>query len=83
MHVPYKGAALATVARAGGEVDETIGARLSREVIRALEAPDMRQRLTAAGIDPWPGSPEDMARLVHSETARYAKIVQSAGMRRQ
>ena len=58
-------------------------ARLTREVIRALEAPDMRQRLTAAGIDPWPGSPEDMARLVRSETARYAKIVQSAGMRRQ
>jgi len=62
---------------------KAIVARLTREVIRALEAPDMRQRLTAAGIDPWPGSPEDMARLVRSETARYAKIVQSAGMRRQ
>jgi tripartite-type tricarboxylate transporter receptor subunit TctC len=144
VHVPYKGAALATVALAGGEVDETIVAvapvlpliragrvrplavlserrvptlpdvptakeagfeglrmsiwygmfapartpaeivaRLHREVVRALEAPDMRQRLVAAGIDPWPGTPEEMAHLVRSETARYAKIVQSAGMKKE
>lgn len=58
-----------------------IVARLSREVIKALEAPDLRERLTALGIDPWPGTPEQLASLVRSETARYASIIKSAGLR--
>ncbi len=56
-------------------------ARLSREVIKALEAPDMRQRLTAMGADPWPGTPEQLASLVRSETARYAKVIKAIGLR--
>ena len=58
-----------------------IVARLSREVIKALEAPDLRERLTALGVDPWPGTPEELASLVRSETARYANIIKSIGLR--
>jgi len=58
-----------------------IVARLSREVIRALAAPDLRDRLTAMGVDPWPGTPEDLAALVRSETARYASLIKSIGLR--
>jgi tripartite-type tricarboxylate transporter receptor subunit TctC len=143
VHVPYKGATLATVALIGGEVDEVIVSvasvlpmiqsgkvrplavlserrvatlpdvptakesgvdgflmsiwygmfapagtpreiilRLNREVIKALESPAMRERMAAAGIDPWPGTPEQMADLLRSETARYAKIIESAGLRK-
>lgn len=142
VHVPYKGAAIATLALAGGEVDEVIVAvapalplikagrvrplavlsekrvptlpdvptakeagvdnfvmsiwyglyapagtprevlsRLTQETIRALESPALRERFTGAGIEPWPGTAEEIANLVRSETARYATIVRSAGLK--
>jgi tripartite-type tricarboxylate transporter receptor subunit TctC len=58
-----------------------ISARLSRETVKALETRDLREQLTAAGIDPWPGTPEDLVGLVHSEVARYAGIIKSIGLR--
>ena len=60
-----------------------IVSRLSRELIRALETPDLRERLTAFGVDPWPGTPEQLAELLRTETARYAAIVRSAGLPRE
>jgi tripartite-type tricarboxylate transporter receptor subunit TctC len=56
-------------------------ARLSREIIRALESADLREKLAAIGVDPWPGTPEELASLVHSETARYATLIRSIGLR--
>jgi hypothetical protein len=35
-----------------------------------------------AGMDPWLGSPEEMGNLVRSEMARYSKIIQSAGIKK-
>jgi len=58
-----------------------IVARLSREVIRALESAELRERLAAMGVDPWPGTPEELASLVRSETARYATLIKSMGLR--
>jgi tripartite-type tricarboxylate transporter receptor subunit TctC len=58
-----------------------IVARLSREVIKALESPDLRERLSAMGVDPWPGTAEQLASLMRSETARYAKLIKSIGLR--
>jgi tripartite-type tricarboxylate transporter receptor subunit TctC len=55
--------------------------RVSREAIKALEAPDLRERLAAIGVDPWPGSPEVLERLVRSETARYAAVIKSIGLK--
>jgi tripartite-type tricarboxylate transporter receptor subunit TctC len=57
--------------------------RLSREVGKALASPDLRERLSASGIDPWPGTPEEMGGLLRSETVRYATIIRSAGLRRE
>jgi tripartite-type tricarboxylate transporter receptor subunit TctC len=144
VHVPYKGATVATVALIGGEVDEVIVsvasvlpmikagkvralavlserrvptlpdvptsneagfenftmsiwygmfapaatpreiiARLNREVTKALGSPDMRERLAVAGIDPWPGTPEQMGNLLRSETARFAVLIRAAGLPRE
>ena len=57
--------------------------KLSQEVIRALESPDLRQRMIAIGVAPWPGSPEELANLLRTETARYATLIRSAGLRRE
>jgi tripartite-type tricarboxylate transporter receptor subunit TctC len=56
-------------------------ARLHREVAKAMAAPDFRERLTTAGVDPWLGTPDELAKLVSSETARYAAIIKRAGLR--
>lgn len=142
VHVPYKGATLATIAAASGEVDQVIVsvssilplikqgkvrplavlsekrvatlpdvptskeagikdfqvsiwygmfgpagtpreivARLSLEILRALESPDLRQRMDALSINPWPGTPEQMGDLLRTETVRYAKVIKNAGVR--
>ncbi len=60
-----------------------IVSRLSVEIVKALGTPDLRERLQAAGADPWPGTAEQMAELLRSEIARYAAIVRSAGLPRE
>ena len=57
--------------------------RLNREITKALVTPDVRERMAASGIDPWPGTPEQMGDLLRTETARYAAIVRSAGLARE
>ena len=48
-----------------------------------LKPREMRQRLDAMSINPWPGTPEQMGELLRTETARYAGIIKSAGVRSQ
>ena len=57
--------------------------RLSQELIRALESPDIRERLTAMGVDPWPGTPEQLGELLRTEIERYKAVVRGAGLPRQ
>ncbi|MEQ1776545.1 MAG: tripartite tricarboxylate transporter substrate binding protein [Burkholderiales bacterium] len=144
VHVPYKGATVATVALMGGEVDQVVVsvasilsqiragklraivvlsekrvptlpevptsteagvpafrmsiwfgllgparlppeiiAKLNQESLKALASPDLLQRFAGAGVDPWPGTPEQMDQLIRSETARYAKIAEKAGLKKE
>jgi tripartite-type tricarboxylate transporter receptor subunit TctC len=144
VHVPYKGATVATQALMGGEVDEVIlavapalpfiksgrvrplavlsekrvptlpnvptareagfpGFRMSiwygmfapagtpreiiqqlyREAERALQDPELLQRMSNAGMDPWLGTPEEMGELLRGEIARFAKLAQSAGLKKE
>jgi hypothetical protein len=41
----------------------------------------LRERLSAMGVDPWPGTAEQPANLVRSETARFARLIMSIGLR--
>jgi len=52
--------------------------KLNREVIKSMEGREAREKMAAAGIDPWPGSPEQLGALLKSEMARYATIVEAA-----
>jgi tripartite-type tricarboxylate transporter receptor subunit TctC len=60
-----------------------IVSRLNREIVRALESADLRERLTALGVDPWPGSAEQLGELLRQDTERYGAIARSAGLTRQ
>jgi len=143
VHVPYKGATVATTALMGGEVDEVIVSvasvlpliragrvrplavlsekrvptlpnvptskeagypnfrmsiwygmvapagtpreivnRLYQEIAKAFADPVLRKHMASAGMEPWLGTPEDMGNLIRSEMGRYAKIIESAGIKK-
>jgi tripartite-type tricarboxylate transporter receptor subunit TctC len=59
-----------------------IVARLSRELVRILDAPDVREQLAAQGVDPWPGTAEQLGELLRADIDRYGVIVRGAGLPR-
>jgi len=60
-----------------------IVSRLSRELVKALEGPEIRERLAALGVEPWPGTAEQLGELLRTDIERYGTIVRSAGLPRQ
>lgn len=54
-------------------------ALINRDVNRALAEPDLRTRLNAFSFLPLPGSAQDMAELIRSETKKYAELVKRTG----
>ena len=56
-------------------------ARMNREVVRAIGSADLKARFDAAGVEPWPGTPQEIDALTKSETARYAALIGKAGIR--
>ncbi len=54
--------------------------RLNAEVHKALDSADLRQRLTASGIEPLKSTPQAFADFLRTETVRYAKIIKDAGI---
>ena len=57
--------------------------RLGAELVKALESADVRKGLTALGVDPWPGSAEQLADLLRKDIQQYGTIVQTAGLPKQ
>jgi tripartite-type tricarboxylate transporter receptor subunit TctC len=55
--------------------------RLNAELAKALAAPEMKERLGAAGIEPMTTTPEQFAAFIRSETVRYAKVIKDAGIK--
>ena len=55
--------------------------RLVSEIQKAVSAPDLRQKLASSGIDTVTSTPDQFAELIRSETVRYAKVIQAAGIR--
>ncbi len=56
-------------------------ARLSAEVQKAIQAPDVRERFTTLGLEPRATSPEEMGVFLRNEQARYADIIKSANIK--
>jgi tripartite-type tricarboxylate transporter receptor subunit TctC len=56
--------------------------RLRTEVNRALESPDVKAKLNAAGgLDPYIANPDEFAALIRSDYAKYAKVVKEIGIK--
>jgi tripartite-type tricarboxylate transporter receptor subunit TctC len=79
-----------TVAEAGGPRDYVVEAwagfvvlkgtpqavvqRLNQDVVRVLSEPAIKARVVTMGSNPLPGSPQQMAELIRSDTVRYGEI---------
>jgi tripartite-type tricarboxylate transporter receptor subunit TctC len=57
--------------------------RLNQEIQNALNAPDVRKKLTDMNVDPQPSSLQQAADLLNSETKRWGEVIQRAGIQKQ
>lgn len=57
-----------------------IVARLNGETVKALKAPDLKQRLASEGCEPVGSTPDELGNYIRAEMARWAKIVKASGM---
>jgi tripartite-type tricarboxylate transporter receptor subunit TctC len=56
--------------------------RLRTEIRRALESPEVKERLNAAGgLDPFVTTPEEFSALIRRDYAKYAKVVKDLGIK--
>ena len=57
----------------------SIVARLQIEISSVVALPEIRERLAAVGVEPLSSTPDEFAKFIAAETARYAKVVQASG----
>jgi len=56
--------------------------RLRGEIKRALESPEVKERLNAAGgLEPYITTPEEFSALIRRDYAKYAKLVKDLGIK--
>jgi tripartite-type tricarboxylate transporter receptor subunit TctC len=56
-------------------------ARLNAEIVKHLNAPEVRDTLKSTGLIAMPSTPEQFAALLKSDGERYARIAKAAGVR--
>jgi tripartite-type tricarboxylate transporter receptor subunit TctC len=61
------------------KMPEPIVARLHGELVKALNSPDIRERIVLDGSEPVGNSPEAFRQFMLADTAKWAKIVKESG----
>lgn len=64
---------------APAKLPKEIQARLNQLTVQTLSKPEIRSRLSNGGLDPNPGSPEELSRYIQQEASKWRKIVQQSG----
>lgn len=54
--------------------------RLHREIVKALAAPEVRERFASLGVEPSGMSPQELGVLMRDETARWREVIKAAGI---
>jgi tripartite-type tricarboxylate transporter receptor subunit TctC len=54
-------------------------AKLNAEVVKILKMPAVREQLAAQGAEPVGDSPEEFARFMRDEIAKWAKLIKISG----
>ena len=61
----------------------TVIDRLYQESSRALRSADMKERMTAEGLEVVGGTPEEFASYIRSETEKWTQVIKAAGIKPQ
>jgi len=70
----------ATVMAPAGTAKANI-AKLNAEIVKALAAPDVREKLIAQGLTPRGSSAEELRQATRQQLARYAALMKQAGIK--
>jgi tripartite-type tricarboxylate transporter receptor subunit TctC len=62
-------------------VPREIVTKVQRELVRILALPDIKERLKQLGSEGVGNSPDEFARFVRAESAKYAKAIRDAGVK--
>lgn len=55
--------------------------KIHAEIVKALNSPDVREKLVAAGSDPVRSTPEEFLACVKLELARWGKVIKENNIR--
>ncbi|MBA2963264.1 MULTISPECIES: tripartite tricarboxylate transporter substrate binding protein [Ramlibacter] len=53
--------------------------KINAETARVLAMPDVKEKLATLGLEPAPGTPEQLAGMVQTEMVKWAKVVKESG----
>ena len=66
---------------APGNTPREIVNRLAQETARAINESDIKERFSQIGIEPAGGTPEQAAKFLDAEIAKWAKVITTAGVK--
>jgi len=66
---------------APGQTPRPVVQRLSTELMKILDMPDIRKSLIDQGADPKGGTPDEFAAFMQAEQARWGPVVKDAGIK--
>jgi tripartite-type tricarboxylate transporter receptor subunit TctC len=55
--------------------------RLNAAIVKALNMPDVRDRILAIGFEPTGTSPEEFARIMAADSARWGPVIRASGFK--
>ena len=55
--------------------------RISAEIAKAIQLPDVREFMAREGADPVGSTPQEFAAFFKNEVDRYARVIKSANIR--
>jgi tripartite-type tricarboxylate transporter receptor subunit TctC len=55
--------------------------RLHEEMVRVLKLPDVRERFAALGVDPVGSTPEEFAKVIAADTAKWTAVAKAANIK--
>ena len=66
---------------APAKTPKTVITRLNREILRALQTQEVKDRFREAAIEPVGSTPEEFGAIVKAETEKWGKVIKTAGVR--
>jgi len=64
---------------ATGGTPQPIVNRLNSEIVKSLQQPEMREKLTGLGCEVVGNKPEELAAFLRAETTKWAKVIKESG----